>query len=92
MEENVKPRSIDELIDLPYSEMTEDEIALVVDFKAACKSRDEMHGERMRLIAEQLNEMAQVNLSIAQQAQSQLDRLTAHAIARFESETIDDEQ
>lgn len=35
-----EPRTIDQLIDLPYSEMTEEEIGIVVDWKAARKAEE----------------------------------------------------
>ena len=48
--EDTGPRTIDELVDLPYSEMTEEEIELLVEWKAANRARDEEHQRRMEAL------------------------------------------
>ena len=59
-----KPRTINDLIDLPYSEMTEDEIALVVEFKANIKARDAEHETVKILAAEHLERMRDITLLV----------------------------
>lgn len=78
-----KERSINELIDLPYSEMTEDEIARVVDFKAAIKARDEGFQRRMEEMQNHLDEIREVHMQTARNADALLAELTAHAIAGY---------
>jgi hypothetical protein len=39
MAEETKARSIDETIDLPYSELTEEEIDNLIEYKAGVKAR-----------------------------------------------------
>ena len=90
--EKTTPRKIDDIIDLPYSELTDEEIESIIDFKAACKSRDEMHSERMRLIQENLAEITRINKEIADKAQKQLENLTQHAINRFEEVSNEQEK
>lgn len=82
-----KPRTINDLIDLPYSEMTEDEIALVVEFKANIKARDAEHEARMEALHESMAESAAANREIAQKADALLTELTAHAIERYKEES-----
>lgn len=77
------PRTINELIDLPYSEMTEDEIALVVEFKAEIKARDAEHEARMEALQRTMAENAAANREIAQKADALLTELTAHAVERY---------
>ena len=77
------PRGINELIDLPYSEMTDEEIELVVEFKAAVKARDAEHEARMALLHETMAESASANAAIAQKADALLTELTAHAVQRY---------
>lgn len=87
MDEQTKvdePRTINELIDLPYSEMTEEEIALVVEFKAAVKARDAEHEARMSALHDALAEQTEIHRVMADTAQAKLEDLTAHAIGRFE--------
>lgn len=82
--EKPKPRKIDEIIDLPYSELTDEEIESLVEFKAECKTRDALYSEQMRMIQDNLAEMARANQEIAEKAERQLQELTQHAIKRFE--------
>lgn len=77
------PRDINELIDLPYSEMTDEEIELVVEFKANVKARDAEHEARMAALHETMAESAAANAAIAQKADALLTELTAHAVQRY---------
>lgn len=82
-EEPRKPRGINELIDLPYSDMTEEEIELVVEFKAAVKARDAEHEARMEALHETMAQSAAANAEVAHKADNLLTELTAHAVERY---------
>lgn len=81
------PRDINELIDMPYSEMTEQEIELVIQFKADVQTRDALHSETMKKLDEHLQDAAAQNKRAADAAIERLNELTAHAIERFEDTT-----
>lgn len=78
-------RTIDELIDLPYSEMSEDEISLVVEWKAAIKARDAEYEQRMKMLSEKLDEIRDIHLQTAHDAGALLEQLTAHAIDNYKA-------
>lgn len=80
------PRSINEIIDLPYSQMSEDEIELVVEFKADRAAQEAKYKQEIEMIQENLDHIAQVHLDMAQKASSTLNELTAHALKRLEEE------
>lgn len=82
--EQRKPRTINELIDLPYSDMTEEEIERVIEFKAQNKARDAEHEARMTALHEALQESINIHRTMAEASQAKLEELTAHAIGRFE--------
>lgn len=87
MDENTQERTIDELMDLPYSEMTDEEIERVVEFKAANIARDAEHVARMDALHEALEVEIGLHRDMADTAQTKLEELTAHAISRFENES-----
>ena len=78
------PRDINELLDLPYSEMSEEEIELVIQFKADVQTRDALHNETMKKLDAHLQHAAEQNKRAADAAIERLNELTTHAIARFE--------
>lgn len=80
-----KERSINELIDLPYSEMTDEEIARVVDFKATIKARDDAYIQRQTELREHMEEIAAIHGEMAAKAEAQLKELTAHAINDYKA-------
>lgn len=82
--EEKKPRGINDLIDLPYSEMTEEEIELVVEFKASVKARDAQHAEAMKVLQDGINAEIAIHQEMANKAMDTLNALTKHAINRFE--------
>ncbi len=85
--EETQERSIDELIDLPYSEMTDEEIERVVQFKADVQTQENLYNAQIQAISDTLNQAAQANLLVAQKASETLDTLTKHAIERFMNES-----
>ena len=83
--EDTGPRTIDELVDLPYSEMTEDEIELIVEWKAANRARDEEHQRRMDALQAHFAEEIAIHRQAAAESKAVLDNLTAAAITRLEA-------
>lgn len=81
------PRDIDVLLNLDYSEMSEEEIRIVVEYRANIIARDREHQERMNMLREHMAEQAAIHREMAEDAQKRLDELTRHAIDRFESES-----
>jgi len=81
--EDTGPRTIDELVDLPYSEMTEEEVELIVEWKAANKARDEEHRRRMDALQAHFAEEIAIHRQAAAESKAVLDNLTAAAIARL---------
>ena len=84
--EDTGPRTIDELVDLPYSEMTEEEIDLLVEWKAANKARDEEHQQRMDALQAHFAEEIAIHRQAAAESKAVLDNLTAAALARLGAE------
>ena len=83
--EDTGPRTIDELVDLPYSEMTEEEVELIVEWKAANKARDEEHRRRMEALQAHFAEEIAIHRQAAAESKAVLDNLTAAALARLEA-------
>lgn len=81
--EIVKPRSINDIIDLPYTELTAEEIELVINFKANIIARDEEHKARMNALNDAMAEKAQLHAENARKSQELLESLTQHAIDLF---------
>lgn len=76
-------RDINEIIDLPYSELTDEEIERVIQFRADNQTRDNLHNEAMKQISDAIDAAAAEHMRIANEAQQMLNDLTAHAIERF---------
>lgn len=83
--EDTGPRTIDELVDLPYSEMTEEEVELIVEWKAANRARDEEHQRRMDALQAHFDEEISIHRQAAAESKAVLDNLTAAALARLEA-------
>ena len=84
--EDTGPRTIDELVDLPYSEMTEEEIDMLVEWKAANKARDDEHQRRMDALQAHFAEEIAIHRQAAAESKAVLDNLTAAALARLGAE------
>lgn len=68
-------KTIDNCADKSYSEMTEDEISLVIDWKAAVAFRDALHSEKMKIMeetAQKTREEQEKRTQLAQDAQREL--------------------
>lgn len=77
-------RTIDDIIDLPYSELTNEEIDMLVQYKADKQTRDNLHSQQIQAIENALQENIAANQAIADYAKQRLDELTSHAIQRYE--------
>lgn len=77
-----EPRTIDELIDLQYSEMTDDEIERLIDWKAEIKARDEQYKKQQEELAAMMAEKAAANKAAADSSMELLNKLCAAAIKR----------
>jgi len=78
------PRSIDEIIDLPRSELTDEEIDLLIDWKASIKARDEAYQQRMELQRQANEEALRITRETAQEARQALNVLVNKAIDKWE--------
>ena len=87
LQPGTEPRSINKLIDLPYSEMTDEEIEIVIEFKAAVRARDAIYSQEMQAIKDSLEETSAMHLALAQSIEQTLADMTKHAIERYESES-----
>lgn len=78
------PRNINQLMDLPYSQMSDEEIDLVIEFKAARKAQEAKFAAEWQAIQETLQKNQETHLKMAQEASENLNALTAHALKRLE--------
>lgn len=85
MSETQNPRPIDDIIDLPYSELTEEEIELVIDYKAQIKARDEQFAARMKAQRQASLQSIQIAQAAAQRDKTAFDNLVNAAYARLET-------
>lgn len=76
--EETEERDINKLLDLPYSEMTEEEIERVVEWKAQVKARDEQFEKTL----EAIKEASEAQLKILQE---QADKDAARADALLQA-------
>ena len=87
MADETKPRSIDETIDLPYSELTEEEIDNLVEYKAGVKAQQAYFEEQRAAQAKHNEEIRQIHIDMATKHRANLERLTEMALNRLESES-----
>lgn len=82
-ETTAKPRSIDELYPLPYSEMTEEEIEKVVEFKANLQAQNKANAERMEAIAAASKAMIEQNEKQYREAKAAQEKLLSFSLKRL---------
>ena len=75
--------NINKLIDKPYSEMTEEEIAFVVDWKASIKARDKAHAERLQAIKDASDKLIAQQQEQVQAAHDAQDALLQVSLTRL---------
>lgn len=78
-----EPLDINKLIDKPLNELTEEEAAFVIDYKAAIKARDDAYMQRQAELREHMQALAAIHGEMAAKAEAQLEALTAHAIEAY---------
>lgn len=88
MSETNEPRGINELIDLPYSEMTEEEISIVIEWKAANKARDDAYRESINAINERTRQLAEIAKNESEKHISALKQMQEQSRAFYESAGI----
>lgn len=84
-ETETKERDLDTLLQLSYSEMTEDEIERVIDYRAGVKAHEETFAKQLEAIesaSQALKDAAKEKREQAQQAQNELLELS---LARLRS-------
>lgn len=85
--ETTKERSLDELLNLTYAEMTDEEIERVVDYRAQIKARDTIYSQTLANINEtgqKLYNEAKTQREQAENAQNTLLELSLKRLARYE--------
>lgn len=73
--ESSKEIDVNKLLDRPYSELTDEEIEAVIDFRASVKARDKSHAERLQAIrdaSERISAQQQEQVQAAHDAQDAL--------------------
>lgn len=80
---NTETRTISELIDgdVPYSEMTPEEIEKVIEFRAKVKADSEAYQEAMRVHKETAERVIEAHTNAANTAKSDFERLCAGILA-----------
>lgn len=77
---------IDSIIDKSYSEMTDEEIAAVIDYKAEIKARDSEHQKRLNVIetaTTKMLESVQEQTTLAENAQDALLQASLQRLANI---------
>lgn len=81
------PRDISKLLGLSYSEMTEEEIEIVINYKVNQEVESQEYKDKIQILQNQADSEIEILKEKAQQDSDLLMELTRHAIGRFESET-----
>ncbi len=81
--ESKKPRSIDELYTLAYSEMTEEEISIVVEYKAKVQAQSQANAERLEAIEKASQAMIEQTAEQYKQAKAAQDNLLNLSLQRL---------
>lgn len=83
----IKERSMDELLSLSYSEMTNDEIERVVEYRAEVKAKSELHQKQLNEIEKignnLYNELKQQRIK-AEQTQQELLEMSKQRLSNLE--------
>lgn len=82
-----KTRTIDEIYDLPMTELTETELNTLVEYKAEQLAREEHFNAMQEAMVQHNEELRQIHLNMAQKHKSTLSKLTEIALNRYESES-----
>lgn len=85
--ETEKPRDINKLLNLSYSEMTDEEIETVIEYKVSQQVESQEYRERMEIAQSESDQAVEVLKAKAEADTAFLQQLTQHAISRFEDVT-----
>lgn len=81
--ESSKKIDVNRLLDRPYSELTDEEIEAVIDFRASVKARDETHAERLQAIRDAGERIAAQQQEQVQAAHDAQDALLQASLKRL---------
>ncbi len=74
---------VNKLLDKPYSELTEEEINEVIEFKAGIIARDQAHTERLKAIQDAGDKLVEQQEAQAQEARDNQNTLLQASLARL---------
>lgn len=74
---------VNKLLDKPYSELTEEEIEAVIEFRAGVIARDKAHTERLQAIRDAGDKLVKQQEAQAQEAQDSQNTLLQASLARL---------
>lgn len=74
---------VNKLLDKPYSELTEEEIEAVIEFKAGVIARDQAHTERLKAIQDTCDKLVAQQEAQAQEARDNQNALLQASLARL---------
>lgn len=84
-------RTINELADLDYSEMTNEEIELMIEWRAENKARDDAYKERMNALHRRSEELKSIAMMRVEASRGLLNDMRERAHARYEKASAADE-
>lgn len=87
-----EPRSINELVDLDYSEMTTEEIEIIIEWRAANKARDTAYRERMEALNNRSAELKALTMEQVKASKAVLAEMKSRARERYEKASADNGQ
>lgn len=74
---------VNKLLDKPYSELTEEEIEAVIEFRAGVIARDQAHAERLKSIQDAGDKLVAQQEAQAQEARDSQNTLLQASLARL---------
>lgn len=74
---------VNKLLDKPYSELTEEEIKTVIEFKAGVIARDQAHAERLKAIQDACDKLVEQQEAQSQEARDNQNALLQASLARL---------
>lgn len=81
--ESSEPIDVNKLLDRPYSELADEEIEAVIEFRASVKARDKAHAERLQAIRDASERIAAQQQEQVQAAHDAQDALLQASLKRL---------
>lgn len=81
--ESSEPIDVNKLLDRPYSELSDEEIEAVIEFRASVKARDKAHAERLQAIRDAGDRIAAQQQEQVQAAHDAQDALLQASLKRL---------